>query len=272
MLPRLHYVRCVPSLSPLGSDSHCLVLSIEFNDDSSGFRMSDDFVQYVLDHAICSRCLNRVRDAEHLYACKDMGSFIEGDRVDAFKKLLEREQRRLRQFRRKEALNQAPLPVMETLSYLREKQWDRCYYCFGNFDDVAAPHLDHFVSVANGGTNSLFNLVYSCPTCNREKCAMNGNEFIEKYFPTRRFPTKTRLEVVAMREAVNEWKETYCPRLLSKAQFQLNEENQNLRERIGKDFDEGCSRVYKLMVRIRQIEVERKLKSRTHKKKRGLSK
>jgi len=56
---------------------------------------------------------------------------------------------------------------------------DPCFYCGGPGEED-----DHYVSIANGGTDHWWNLVRACSRCNRQKSAMNGDDFIpRKVFP-----------------------------------------------------------------------------------------
>lgn len=53
---------------------------------------------------------------------------------------------------------------------------DPCFYCGAVGAEVYED--DHYVSVANGGTDHWWNLVRACQLCNRAKAAMNGDEFL----------------------------------------------------------------------------------------------
>jgi 5-methylcytosine-specific restriction endonuclease McrA len=50
---------------------------------------------------------------------------------------------------------------------------DPCFYCGG-----PGEHVDHYTSLANGGTDHWFNLVRACATCNKRKGRKNGDEFL----------------------------------------------------------------------------------------------
>ena len=55
---------------------------------------------------------------------------------------------------------------------------DPCFYCGGPGEED-----DHYVSLANGGTDHWWNLVRACFKCNRGpsgKFAMNGDEFLAR--------------------------------------------------------------------------------------------
>ena len=50
---------------------------------------------------------------------------------------------------------------------------DPCFYC-----GAPGEEDDHYVSLANGGTDHWWNLVRACVHCNRSKQAMDGDEFV----------------------------------------------------------------------------------------------
>jgi 5-methylcytosine-specific restriction endonuclease McrA len=53
---------------------------------------------------------------------------------------------------------------------------DMCFYC----KDLPGAEDDHYISLANGGTDHWWNLVRACALCNGRKYTMNGDEFIER--------------------------------------------------------------------------------------------
>lgn len=52
---------------------------------------------------------------------------------------------------------------------------DPCHYC--GTTTAESYEDDHYVSIANGGTDHWWNIVRACWWCNRSKGAMNGDEF-----------------------------------------------------------------------------------------------
>ena len=62
------------------------------------------------------------------------------------------------------------------LQAMREDQGGQCAYC-----GDAVAHLDHKVSVANGGQHELPNLQWLCAPCNMYKRAMNDDEYRAKH-------------------------------------------------------------------------------------------
>lgn len=220
--------RLIPvSGSPAGDSEDCLVIGdfIYGSKYYGDFRLSDNFVDYILDYAICSRCMEIIGETPHIRTCEKPAKtdsswssprnrmcYIPSSKVSEFKGLWERERRRWQKFDRGYKLKEVPLPPNEILLQLKDKQQNRCYYCFNKLETSSPnlkPHLDHFVSVANSGNNSILNLVYACGRCNREKCSENGQEFITKRMSTRMFPTDLRKNINKMRESVREWKEQF---------------------------------------------------------------
>ena len=60
--------------------------------------------------------------------------------------------------------------------YISFRDGWRCTYC-GRRVDRRTRHIDHSVSVANGGTDHLNNLRLACAQCNLLKGALNAREF-----------------------------------------------------------------------------------------------
>ena len=61
----------------------------------------------------------------------------------------------------------------QALQELRTKQNGKCYHCgeLLDFSAKGAVHLDHYIPLSRGGTHTLGNVVWSCPTCNLQKHA-----------------------------------------------------------------------------------------------------
>lgn len=58
-----------------------------------------------------------------------------------------------------------------TIRALLEQQERACLYCYTPFK-TDEYHIDHFVPLALGGTNSITNLCLACSKCNRRKGAI----------------------------------------------------------------------------------------------------
>jgi hypothetical protein len=62
-----------------------------------------------------------------------------------------------------------------------KRQAGKCYYCGCLMSETSHkrfPTLDHFVPLALGGDDHFENTVAACKTCNTEKSAMHGSEFL----------------------------------------------------------------------------------------------
>ncbi len=75
--------------------------------------------------------------------------------------------------RRRAGPNREPLEAWKK-SYVRERDEYWCNYC-GRYTENG--HVDHKTSRANGGSNRLNNLCWSCPPCNLSKGRRNAREF-----------------------------------------------------------------------------------------------
>jgi 5-methylcytosine-specific restriction endonuclease McrA len=77
--------------------------------------------------------------------------------------------------RRKKVLRRNVEPLSAGLrAYIRERDEEICTYC-----GCYAPegHVDHRVSRANGGSNRVNNLSWSCAPCNQSKGSMSARQF-----------------------------------------------------------------------------------------------
>jgi 5-methylcytosine-specific restriction endonuclease McrA len=195
--PSLYLHHLIPvDQSPTGANETGWIFEVLRLDKSHCFfELSESFVNYVLKNVICGNCLDRIGDSAHLTLCEKLRKpesnlrdryhrfcYVPAAYTTEFKRLWVREKRRFRSFVRTSKLSKIPLPPEGIRFQLKDKQENRCYYCFNEFEANSSnlkPHLDHFVSVANGGTNSIFNLVYACGRCNREKFSENGEQFMK---------------------------------------------------------------------------------------------
>ena len=67
---------------------------------------------------------------------------------------------------------QGPLYQKKLRDFIFNKTNGRCAYC-----GAKATEIDHIVARANGGTNSTYNLVASCKSCNRKKSNLSLKAF-----------------------------------------------------------------------------------------------
>ena len=52
---------------------------------------------------------------------------------------------------------------------LKDRDGDRCWFCWREFNDERRRTLDHMIPVSAEGTNAIENLVLSCEECNQIK-------------------------------------------------------------------------------------------------------
>jgi 5-methylcytosine-specific restriction endonuclease McrA len=78
---------------------------------------------------------------------------------------------------RRKVRTQASMDALDrelSVSYRKAIANDLCYYCGA----VETHHDDHYVPLANGGTDHWWNLVRACAPCNFSKHTMSGDEFL----------------------------------------------------------------------------------------------
>ena len=264
----------VPISSPTRSGDEVCAFEIVFGESEPiGFELSESFLAYILKTAVCTRCLEIIADAAHLKTCdrptksdSDWSTtryrycFITSPDNPEFRERWGRERQRFREHVRKYKLRKIPLPSEELLAELRRQQGNRCYYCFvelANFSRVTQPQVDHFKSVALRGTNSIFNLVYACATCNREKFKENGDEFINRRFPERAIPAEILGEIKRMRDSVAEWKKQFAPRNLATVERLVSEHALSIPDQDSIEFHEWCKEGLGLFQRLEQIKCEK---------------
>lgn len=73
------------------------------------------------------------------------------------------------------AYQQGPLYQQKLRSFIFGRSNGKCVYC-----GAKATEIDHVVPKANGGTDSTYNLVASCRTCNQMKSNLSLKEFGKK--------------------------------------------------------------------------------------------
>ena len=73
------------------------------------------------------------------------------------------------------AYQQGPLYQQKLRSFIFGRSNGKCVYC-----GAKATEIDHVVPKANGGTDSTYNLVASCRTCNQKKSNLSLKEFGKK--------------------------------------------------------------------------------------------
>ncbi len=67
-------------------------------------------------------------------------------------------------------------PLTIELHALLTKQDNKCYLC--NTDISSTKHLDHWIPLSKGGSHSIDNVIWLCPTCNLQKSAKVPSELL----------------------------------------------------------------------------------------------
>lgn len=62
----------------------------------------------------------------------------------------------------------------ESMAWRKLIKDDPCFYCGAQ----ETHHVDHYISLINGGTEHWWNLVRACKSCNHRKNRMNGDDFL----------------------------------------------------------------------------------------------
>ena len=70
------------------------------------------------------------------------------------------------------AYQQGPLYQQKLRSFIFNRSNNQCVYCGSEAEEI-----DHVIPRANGGTNSTYNLVASCRSCNEKKSNLTREEF-----------------------------------------------------------------------------------------------
>lgn len=79
-----------------------------------------------------------------------------------------------KQARRTRERNAGPMPTPKDILNLKEKQKNKCYWCYCDISDKF--YKDHYIPVCKGGDSSIHNFVLTCFKCNASK---NGRDPIE---------------------------------------------------------------------------------------------
>lgn len=88
---------------------------------------------------------------------------------------------------------------------LFEIQRGNCYYCFAPLlPDTDSSDFDHFVSIAEGGTGDIWNLVVSCKECNHDKRTKHGKDFRDSKLC--HLDKATRKKVLELQNVVDTWR------------------------------------------------------------------
>lgn len=83
----------------------------------------------------------------------------------------------------------------EVKEYLLEKYGHNCQYCKGE-SKATILEVEHMISKAKGGTDSVKNLTIACDKCNREKDNLNLDEWLEVLKKSKKKLDKIRVECI----------------------------------------------------------------------------
>jgi 5-methylcytosine-specific restriction endonuclease McrA len=154
--------------------------------------MTDDLAHFIHKYCRCKYCKKQVTQNLERCGCgkqKDKLIHVEFPtkifysifyEVSSRENAIDYSQRKA--FRRKKRLSSAGGQYSKSdIKGLFSIQKGLCYYCGTSLisaDGKNIFHIDHYVSVSNGGTNDLSNLVLACPSCNIKKGNANGDCFV----------------------------------------------------------------------------------------------
>lgn len=118
----------------------------------------------------------RIKESQQQWRQRNNGYLVEYRKKyskTAHGKLMSRKQKAIRRARK------VASPGNLTIKGIRRQydaQQGRCYYCKAELSDKY--HVDHFIPLSRGGTNTLDNIVIACPTCNMRKHNKMPDEFL----------------------------------------------------------------------------------------------
>lgn len=174
--------------------------------------LSPRILRFILTHAQCARCAAPMESLESHASCSSKArryADVEAriSHANGMREILREEldvfnRGKLHLLRRRK-LAAGERHTAAQLRALLSLQQKRCFYCFTQLFDFgrrANTNLDHFQSVANGGTNGIKNLRYACASCNADKSAGDGIEF--QQMKLRLAPPEVAQQLRAMQAAV----------------------------------------------------------------------
>lgn len=187
------------------ADSYC--------DSLHPLAMTQQLSDFIRTHCRCHYCHERVHKSLARCSCSPQksGRIIVEFPTNIFETTLLpilEHQEKIHSYKRKSRSRKLKLSgagqhtdqEIDLLLLIQEK---RCYYCATHLqkDNGATEyHIDHYVSLANGGRNEIANLVLTCPACNLRKGIEDGNSFI--YRASRNLTSVSREKAKAIRRKV----------------------------------------------------------------------
>jgi len=96
----------------------------------------------------------------------------------------------------------------EEVQELLRVQRGHCYYCYGRLDKPGRLKVrlyrDHYVSLTDGGTNQIDNIVLTCSQCSTQKHLMTRDAFVT--FSMMGMPAQTRTLLRRLHNEVRDWR------------------------------------------------------------------
>ena len=149
-----------------------------------------DLAYVIYFNGVCAHCGARVGRDLRRCSCgkpRKVGCHLDvafnsmADRAALWKVLI-REQRRVILVRRKQQTKEnGGTHTRKQIAELYRSQKGACHYCSCKLskkkDSGSYPHVDHYVSIIEGGSDDISNLVIACQRCNRAKGWRNGADF-----------------------------------------------------------------------------------------------
>ena len=110
----------------------------------------------------------------------------------------------------------------EVKEYLLNKYGHNCQYCRGE-SKSAILEVEHMISKANGGTNSVKNLAIACQKCNQDKDSLNLDEWLKVLKKSKKKLDKVRIECITkflenkplVKKNYGAWVNSYRNRLIN---------------------------------------------------------
>lgn len=186
-------------------DVDILVRSAEVEPGSG---IDSEFGAFVLAHATCAICGEKVSDFDKHIAClkSNKRAFIAKLRMpkehsDYIQKVWLEDRRRANNERRKYRLSIAGgSHTHEELRRVFEIQQGHCFYCYCELmfnGDPAEVHRDHFIPVALGGGDGIDNIVLACSRCNHDKGIQPGPMYFDNAI--KKIPWNIRRKLITLR-------------------------------------------------------------------------
>jgi hypothetical protein len=161
---------------------------LRIDSDPDLYGLSPELFDFLQLHSKCMTCRKPTTSLAAHSSCSNSPNLssalwvsVSRERYDILSVLVQKNRRR--EYSRAHTLRRAAAAGSHTPAELRNlmsTQDSHCYYCYALLklpDGEYLAHKDHFISLALAGSNSIRNLVWSCPECNSEKSDANGIEF-----------------------------------------------------------------------------------------------